>query len=166
MPDTTLKVQNAEELIKLLNGFIPAVRSKAVVDGMIAGANAITEKARAALYAGKKGESTTGYSYYASAFKQEKLKGKTPDELGVRTGVWSRENGYKLRWLEWGTNNRTTFQRKNRLSNTITPKMNRGKIIGTNFFFGAVKGKQDEIFNIVSAAIVKSLEDLTRSKSA
>jgi len=167
MPDTPiLKVENAEELLQLLNGFLPAVRSKAVVDGMIAGANAINQRAQAALYAGKKESSTTGYSYYATAFKQEKLKGKTPDELGVRTGVWSRENGYKLRWLEWGTNTRTTFQRKNPLTNTLTPKMNRGKITGTNFFFSAVKGQQTEIFNIVSEAIIKSLEDLTRSKSA
>jgi len=163
--ETGIKVENSQQLIDILNGVLPAIRSKAVISGMVEGANLINARAKAALMAGRKGQSNTQYSYYATAFKSEKLKGKTPDELGIRTGVWNKENGYKLRWLEWGTQDRTTFRRKNRLTGEVSEPANRGRITGNNFFFGTVRNQQDEVFRVVSEAIIKSLEQLTASNA-
>lgn len=156
-----LKIENSDQLLELLNGMVPAIRSTALIDGMIAGANYINRAASQKLNANKQAASLTGYSYYQSAFKTEKLKGKTPDEIGVRTGVWDRKNGYKLRWLEWGTAERKTYKRKNALTGKIGEPANRGRIVGNNFFFGSVRSSQDEVFRIISDAVIKSLENLT-----
>lgn len=148
-PEATIKVTNEAELIKLLNSLIPSVRNKVVLAGLKAGAKAINIVAKANLIAGKKNASTTNYSYYSSAFKIEKIKSKTAFDLGIKTGISDTKNGYKLRWLEFGTADRTTKSK---------PEMNRGKIAGYNFFFNAVRSQSENVYNIVSEAIIKSLE--------
>lgn len=155
----SIKAVNAEQLIELLDSLPDGVRGKVTVDALIAGANFINQRAESALNASKKGESSTEYSYYATSFKQEKLKAKTPDELGVRTGVWNRKNGYKLRWLEWGTVDRNTFLRRNYVTGKVKQPRFTGKVKGNHFFFNAVRNSQDEVFKILSDAIIKSLEE-------
>jgi len=159
MDYANLKVENAEELNAILNGILPTLATKAVLDGMVSASELVNAAAYRALMASRK-DSTSGY-YYQSSFKYEKVKNKTPDKLGIRTGVWNRQNGYKLRWLEWGTDERKTFKRVNRMTNTVTQKMSRGKITGSNYFFNAVKDNQERMFEVMSKAIVKSLEKLT-----
>ena len=158
-----LTVTNSSELLDLLNKMLPTVRTNAVMDGLQAGANMINSQARSNLNASKRGASKTGYSYYATAFKMENLKSKTPEEIGVRTGVYDKWHGYKLRWMQWGTGERKTFLRKSAITKKTIAPMNRGRIIGNNFFFGAVRGQQDEIFKVVSDAVLKSLENLTKN---
>lgn len=154
-----IKVVNAEQLIELINTLPKAVAGKATIDALTAGANYINKTAERALNTSKKGESTSSYSYYATSFKQEKLKAKTADELGVRTGVWNRKNGYKLRWIEWGTADRNTLPRRNYLTGKIKQPRFTGRIEGSHFFFNAVRSSQDEVFKILSNAIIKSLEE-------
>jgi len=160
-----LKVENAEQLTELLNGLLPAIRSKVVIDGLIAGANLVNCAASRSLNANRKGTGKSGGSYYASIFRYEQLKGKNPDELGIRTGVWDRKNGYKLRWLEWGTDDRKTFKRINRVTKKTTQPADRGRIEGNGYFFNAVRDNQSRMFEVVSDAIIKSLEELTRGKN-
>ena len=157
-----MKVTNNAELITLLNGMLPAVRIKAVMEGLQAGAKLINDQARTSLNASKRNSPNAKYAYYATAFKMEALKSKTANELGIRTGVYDKKDGYKLRWIEWGTAERETFERKSRTTNTLIPKMNRGSIIGYNFFFGAVRSQEDKVFKVVSEAVIKSLENLTK----
>lgn len=151
-------VVNNAGLLEVLNGFLPAVQGKVVMDALKTGAASINEQAKASLYASKKGTSKTNYSYYSRAFKMEDLKSKTPLELGVRTGVRDAKNGYKLRWIEFGTNTRFTSKKKGGSGGA-----NRGKITGVNFFFNAVRGHGEKIFGVVSDAVIASLDNLTKS---
>ncbi len=150
-------VENPEDLITLLNSLNSTVRSQAVLDGMIAGANMINNESRARLSGMAKSKS----SYFSTSFKMEALKGRTPDEIGIRTGVYNKQKGYLLRWLEFGTTKRVTLKRKNPTSKEITPPMNRGQMTAYSYFFGVVKNNQEETFRIVSETIIKSLEDMT-----
>jgi len=159
--DAGFKVENSEQLLKLLRSYPDVVKNAAVIKGMEAGADLINESAKAKLFASRKGASKTGYNYYAAAFKKENLKSKAPDTVGIRTGVYNKKEGYKFRWLEWGTAQRFTRTRKNALTGVNTTKKSRGKIIGNNFFFDALKGKEDIFFRTISNVIVKALEDIT-----
>lgn len=156
--ESKLKVENSKQLIELLDRVGHVHRNKAVIEGMKAGANLINTKAESKLFASKKGKGN--YARYATAFKMENLKGKTPEEVGIRTGVWDKSNGYILRWLEWGTAERYTFKRKNARTNEVVNKMYRGKMEGNNFFFGTIRDNTDAVFKVVSEAILKELESL------
>lgn len=162
MSFTQIKVDNSEQLIKLLNSMPDVIRSKATLEGLKAGANLINEQARTRLMASKKGENVG--SYYMSAFKIEQLTNRPPEEMGVKTGVWDKKNGYKLRWLEWGTVDRYTRKRKNAKTGKITGNKFRGSMQGNHFFFGTVRTQEDAVFQAISKAVIRSLDELT-SKS-
>jgi len=162
----SIKVNNATQLIELINSMPKAVQSKTTINALTAGANFINQQADRALNAAKKEKSTTGYSYYGTSFKQEKLQAKTADEFGVRTGVWNRKNGYKLRWLEWGTADRNTFTRRDGVTGKIKHPRFTGNLEGSHFFFNAVRNSQDEVFKILSDAIIKSLEEHAKNTTA
>jgi len=159
--ETGLKIENSDQLVKLLKSYPEVVRNAAVIKGMEAGAEMLNESAKARLFASRKGASKTNYSYYAAAFKKESLRSKTPDTVGVRTGVYDKRQGYKLRWLEWGTGQRFTRTRKNALTGASTLKKSRGKMQGSHFFFEALRGKQDAFFRTLSNVVIKALEDTT-----
>jgi len=147
---------NADDLIKLLNSIIPSVTGKVIRDALKQGAKAINATAKASLNASKLGKSTTNYKYYSTAFKIENIKNKNPLELGVKAGVKDDKNGYKLRWLEWGTADRYTKGDKGK------PSMFRGKVEGSNFFYNSVKSNTEKAGKIISDALLKSLENLSK----
>lgn len=164
--EAQIQVKNWQQLIDRLNTFSQVTKNKAILEGLIAGANLINSRARASLEANKKGASKTGYSYYQSIFKYEQTKGQELDMTGVRTGVWDRKNGYKLRWLEWGTDDRFTFKRFNPALQKSIPEQFRGRIEGNGYFFNAVRNSDDEVFKIVSEAVIKELEKHWREDAA
>jgi len=158
--ETQIKVENWQQLIDRMSYLTEEVRGRVIMDGLIAGANLINNTARATLEANKRGASKTGYNYLQTIWKYEQLKGKDPNIAGIRTGVWSRENGYKLRWLEWGTDDRYTHKRYNPLWSKIIPEMYRGRIEGSGYFFNAVRNKDEEVFRVMSQAVMESLKKI------
>lgn len=150
MNEFDLKVENTEQLVKLLNNLMPSIRKKATKDGFRAGQKIINQQAKANLYASKKGKSKTGYKYYSRLFKTANLRSRTPDEFRLKLGVENKEHGYKLRWLEWGTSERSFFKKK--------VEYKTGSVKATNFFYKAVKDKREEAQKVVSEAILDSIK--------
>ena len=159
-----IKVENWQELVKLLEGISPQLRKRLSMDGLIAGANLINNTAKQNLEAGKKGKSKSGYNYYQTIFRYEQMKGQDPELLKLKTGVWSRANGYKLRWLEWGTDDRYTRLRYNPLKKKKIDEQFRGRIEGNNYFFNAVRDSQSDVFRVVSKAVLDGLRKASYSK--
>lgn len=147
----SFKVLNEAELVALLNSIVPELRKNALTKALRQGAKVINTQAKQNLIASKKGKSKTGYKYYASAFKTANLKGRTIDEIRLKVGIQNPQYGYKLRWLEFGTNIRET--RKG---------FNRGKITGTNFFFNAVRSTTEAVYKAISDSLIKSLEGIVK----
>lgn len=147
---------NAEELIKILNQIIPSVTGNIVKDALKDGAKEINKEAKAKLNLSKKNKSTSNYKFYSTAFKYEAIRNKNPLELGVKLGVKDYKNGYKLRWLEWGTADRYTKGKNQK------PIMSRGSIKGVGFFYSTVKNNLEEVNKIVTNAIIESLNKLAK----
>lgn len=150
MMEAELKVANVEQLNALLNSLMPSLRKRITNDGLRAGQKVINQEAKANLFASKKKKSKTGYQYYGRLFKVARLRSRTLDEFRIKLGVENREHGYKLRWIEWGTKERTYF--KNKTERTT------GSMKATNFFYNAVKAKREEAQGKVSEAVIESLK--------
>jgi len=158
--ETGMSITNAKQMIEMLKGLNPALKSKVVIDGLQAAGRVINDEAKRNLFAARKFKSKTNYSYYSRAFRVDNYKARNANELGgVKVGV--TKEGYKLRWIQWGTKERSYY-------NTSTSKVSKSKLgskhrtgamKGTNFFYAAVQSKQKEAFEIISSAIIKSLED-------
>lgn len=156
-----IKVENTEQLLQLLSQYAAVVQTKAVNAAMEKAAEYVNAQALIKLHASKKGTSRTGYKYYSSAFRHEPLRTDEPDTAGIRFGVSSRKEGYKLRWLEWGTDERHTYKRTNALTKKISEPAYRGFVEGNHFFFGTVRTSEDPVFRILSETVIKELERLT-----
>ena len=155
--ETGMKFTGYDSLVKMLNGLEPALKSKVVIESMREAGGVINNEAQRRLFATKKGYSKSAYSYYIRVFKIENLKARSEAELGgVKVGI-SKE-GYKLRWLQFGTKDRSYYVTKTSKGQKGTSHKT-GRILGSNFFFGAVKGKQREAYEIISSAVIKSLEN-------
>ncbi len=157
--ETGMRLTNYGDIVKALKGLEPALKSEIVVKAMREAGELINSEAKTRLFATKKGYSKSAYSYYTRAFKVENLKARNATELGgVKVGI-SKE-GYKLRWLQFGTKERSYYNTSSsRVSSTrLGSKHNTGKILGSNFFYGAVKGKQRDAYELISNAILKSLQ--------
>jgi len=144
---------NDAELTKLFNSLGSVAQDKIVVDAIKEAASTIISAAKSNLFASKRGASKTNYSWYASAFKVEPLKFRTGDAVGVKLGVKTKE-GYKLRWLEWGTAQRETRGSK------YMAKRAAGKQTGSHFFYNAVAAQKEKARLSIEAAVEKSLEKM------
>lgn len=140
---------NGDELIRLLNGLQEEIRKEVISDAFVEGAIVINQQAKQNLFASRKLKSKSGYSYYNSLFSVEELK----RNIGVKYGVKHRE-GYKLRWVEWGTKERKT-----------STDQSRGNITATNFFYNAVAQKQGLAKQTISNSILKALEARANAKN-
>jgi len=134
-----INITNNAELQKLFTELQPSVQNKIVLAGMRESAKIILQEAKSRFKTKAKGKSKTGYKYINKSFTTEPMK----STFGLRVGI----KNYKMRWIEWGTADRYY---KN--------KHYTGKLEPTNFFYGAVKAKQEEASKYVSEAIIKSLE--------
>jgi len=168
MENTNFKLSNYSDLVAMLNGLKPALQTKIIYDGLNEAGKVINSQAKQNLNATKLGKSLTNYSAYSSAFRIENLKARSNEELGgVKIGIAKSTKSLKtfnLRWIQWGTKKRE-YLYKNEQINTPGFKEKHGGyyhstglVKGTNFFYGAVKSKQKDAYNIISEAILESLE--------
>jgi hypothetical protein len=78
-------------------------------------------------------------------------------QFGLRVGI----KNYKMRWIEWGTDDRSYKTGVKKSIWKKTPNKSTGHFTGklqpTNFFFDAVNAKKAEAQEKVSQSIVDSL---------
>lgn len=158
--ETGISITNSKQVIAMLNGLVPALKTRVVEDGLRAAGNVINSQALRNLYATKKGKSKTNYSYYSRVFKVDLYKPRNDNELGgAKVGIL--KEGYKLRWIQWGTAQRFYYRTSTSKAkkNALGTKHKTGSLKATNFFFSAVQSKQKEAFEAISGAIIKSIEE-------
>lgn len=145
-----IEIENDKQLSKLFKELIPAVQHKIVIGGFRTAAKEISGEAKRNLKASTNITKTTG----TNAVKIQKLN----RAIGVKLGI---EN-YKLRWIEWGTEERSY---KKGVKRSVWRKRQdsggaheTGKINPTHFFYDAVKSKEAAANSKISSAIRESLE--------
>ena len=112
----------------------------------------------------KKNKSKTNYKNFNKIFKIESLKNEK-NGFGLKLGI--TKEGYKYRWLQWGTEERTYIKGTKKSLKSFFIKQGKkehrtGKITGTNFFYGAVERKQKEANEMISDAVVQNFERIIK----
>jgi len=144
--DIDIVFTNDKELMKLFKELVPAVQNKIVMAGMRKAAQVIKSEATSSFKSVKKNKSKTGYKDFNKAFKIENMK----RAIGVKVGLTTL--GYKYRWIEWGTKEREYIQKKSKAIHKT------GAVEEKNWFYSAVKRKEQEAANGVNNAILESLK--------
>jgi hypothetical protein len=156
-----LKIINDAKLQKLFTELVPATQNKIVLNGMRSAAQEILKQAKTNFKSQQKNKSKTGYKFFNRSFATEPMKGT----FGLKVGV----KNYKMRWLEWGTDERFVkkgrkrfFRYRKSLLNSDKDKRSTGKITGTHFFFKAVEEKKNVAINNINNAIIESFEKVIK----
>lgn len=148
-----IKLLNNTEAEKLFSELITSVQNKIVLQGMRNAAQVILQQAKSNFKSKQKNKSKTGYKYFNRSFTTAPMT----SQFGLRVGI----KNYKMKWIEWGTDDRSYKSGvKKSIWRKTTDKSDghkTGKLQPTNFFFDAVKQKKSEAENKVSQAIVDSL---------
>jgi hypothetical protein len=147
---------NDAETRKLFNELSREVQGKIVLDALKKVSKPILDQAKVNFKAVKKDLSKTNYSILRRSFKIESRR-KTENTLGVKIGA--TKEGYKYRWIQWGTADRYTERTKKRA------KAFRGSIKATNFFYSAVSQKMPDVKEAVGNEIKLSLERVMKKYS-
>lgn len=133
-------------------------QDKIVIAGIRSAGKTILDKAKSNFQARTKGQSTNDYPFN-SKFKIAKLSKRT-DNFGVKLGIINDYGGYRMRWVEWGTEDREYKARKSfKLKEHFIRKgtiVNTGKIQATHFFYDAVEETYDDASKKISENIIKS----------
>lgn len=135
-----LKIINQQDALDLFHELVFTEQNKIVNTAFRNVAWIILNQAKSNFNAIKKGKSKTGYKFTRSSFTTAPYRSK--EGFGIKAGI----KNYKMRWIEWGTDERNTKKRFT------------GKLQPTNFFFNAVKQKKEEATNKISDAIMNSLQ--------
>ena len=144
--DIDIVFTNDKELMKLFSELVPAIQNKIVLAGMRKASQIIKSEAITSFKSVKKNKSKTGYKDFNKAFKIENMK----RNIGVKVGLTNV--GYKYRWIEWGTDERSYPVKKSKVVHKT------GSVQPTHFFYDAVARKKTEAQNGVNAAILESLQ--------
>lgn len=147
-----IKFINDAELLALFKELVITEQSKIINAGIRKAAKPIIDQAKSNFNERKKNKSLTGYKDLNSSFKVEPLK--KVDVIGVKVGVkyvskTGRNNYYKYRWIEWGTNERFTKAKKKRFT---------GKMEATHFFYDAVAARKEQAQKEVANAITQQMQ--------
>lgn len=143
-----LDLINSTELQKLFFDLQDKIQLKVLNTAFKKSGKIILDTAKVNFNATKKGLSRTNYSGFASSFKSKPLK----ENIGMVFGMQHRE-GYKYRFLNFGTKKRYTRATKPRFTGIIQP---------SNFFTDAVRDKAETAQNSLSAEIIKSIENVVK----
>lgn len=146
------------ELQKLFLELTPDVQNRIINGAFRSASKIILDEAKRNWNAGKKNQSKTGYKGYSSYFKSEPMKSVGNTGFGYKIGL-KGDKAYKMRWLEWGTNERYTRGKK------TGNKRYTGKITGTHFFYSAVGNKMEEAKNNLNDAVIKSFDTVVKRYS-
>ncbi len=157
--DVNLDIINDKELLKLFNELDVRVQSRVINAGFRKAANLIMKQAKANLKQIKKGKSKTGYANINRIFKIQPLK--SDGNIGVKAGI--TKEGYKYRWLNWGTDNRKyTIKKRKFFKKNNVKEHNTGLIKPSHFFSNAVDSTKGEAQKNVNEAIINSLKNVIR----
>lgn len=151
-----VKFINDKETLELFTSLTKEVKGKIITQALTNAAKIINKQVKSNFNSIKKGKSKTNYIHLQKALKI-KSRRKQKDIIGVKVG-FTRE-GYKYRFIQWGTNNRFYKSKKTNKDH------NTGEIEGTNFFYSAVASKKKEAENSISNEITKSLERVIKKYS-
>lgn len=143
-----LDLVNSTELQKLFFDLQDKIQMKVLNTAFRKSGKVILDTAKTNFNSTKKGKSKTNYSAFASSFKSKPLR----EDVGMVFGMQHRE-GYKYRFLNFGTKKRFTREKKPRFTGIIQP---------SNFFTNAVTSKADTAQSMLSAEIIKSLENVVK----
>lgn len=158
--DVNIEVINDKDLLKLFNELDPKVQQKIINQGFRTAAMIILKATKDSLNQVKKGKSKTGYSYLNRMFKISPIKPNDKNNIGVKLGI--TKEGYKYRWLEWGTNERQYEIKKGNIFKTTTTTQFTGKIQPTHFFYNAVDATKEQAQKNVNEAIVNALKNVVK----
>jgi hypothetical protein len=158
------KLINDKQLYDLFNSLETKLQNRIVLSGMRKAANVIIKEVKSYFQKVKKNKSKTNYANFNKLFKIESIK--NPDNgFGLKLGI--TKDGYKYRWINWGTEERSYIKglkrsnqryRKSKGSNLGGKEHKTGKLSKTNFFYDAVEAKQQTANNMISDAVVQSLK--------
>lgn len=146
--EVVLEFINSTELQKLFFELQDSIQMKVLDAAFRKAGKPILDTAKSNFNATKKGLSTTGYALLNKAFKSRALK----KDVGMVFGMQHRE-GYKYRFLNFGTDGRYTRSKHPRYTGIIKPSL---------FFTDAVKTQAGNAQNMLSDEIVASLERLVK----
>ena len=139
-----LKMLNTEEQQKLFTELQTSVQISVLNAAFKRAGKPIIDQAKSNFYAIKKDKSSDNYAGFDKAFKMTALK----KDIGMIIGLKHAE-GYKYRFIEYGTKERFTKGKGAHFTGVINP---------TKFFENAVEQKGEESQNMLSDEIVLSLE--------
>lgn len=146
-----LELINSTELQKLFFDLQDKVQMRVLNTAFKKSGKIILDTAKINFKSIKKGLSKTNYKALTSAFKSRPLR----EDVGMIFGMQHRE-GYKYRFLNFGTKKRYTRDNNPRYTGIIKP---------SNFFTNAVNDKGETAQNILSDEIIKSLENVIKKYS-
>lgn len=146
--EVVLSLINSSDLQKLFFELQDKVQMKVLNDAFKKSGKIILDTAKSNFNATKKGLSKTNYSALSRAFKSKALR----KDIGMVFGMQHKE-GYKYRFLNYGTKKRFTRTKKPRYTGIIKP---------SNFFTDAVTSQAQNAQNMLSKEIQLSLERLVK----
>jgi len=146
--EVVLNLINSTELQKLFFELQDKVQMKVLNDAFKKAGKVILDTAKTNFNATKKGKSKTNYAGLSRSFKNKALK----NDIGMIFGMQHRE-GYKYRFLNYGTLKRFTKNKKKRYTGTIKP---------FNFFTNAVTSQTANAQATLSKEIELSLERVVK----
>jgi hypothetical protein len=146
--EVVLNLINSTDLQKLFFELQDKIQIKILEDALKKSSKVILDAAKTNFNATKKGKSKTKYSALSRAFKTKTLR----KSIGIVLGMQHRE-GYKYRFLNYGTAKRFTKGKKPRYTGTLKP---------SNFFTDAVTKQAENAQNRLSSEIILSLERVVK----
>jgi hypothetical protein len=151
----TAEIVGDTELLQFIKEMDTVISNKIVLAALKKGGEIINQQAKSNFMSRKRNKSKTGYAGFNSLFKVQPIK--SPEKIGVKVGMSGKE-GYKYRWIQWGTNERYSIKRNK--ENTKGKKLYTGKIQATNFFYGAVATQAEKANAMVSESIIDALKKM------
>ncbi len=146
--EAVIKLINSSDLQKLFFELQDKVQMKVLNDAFKQSGKLITDAAKVNFNATKKGKSKTNYAALKRAFRNKPLR----KDIGMVFGMQHRD-GYKYRFLNYGTVKRFTKNKKTRYTGIIKP---------SNFFTNAVTSQAENAQNALSKNITASLEKVVK----
>lgn len=146
-----IKIINDDKQLELFKELSTQIQNRVIQSGLKSAANIIMKEVKSSWNTVKKNKSKNNYQFVKFSIEAT----KRGDNYGVKIGV----KNYKLRWIEWGTKERTYKVKKRGLFNEKKGSLHSTGIIkATNFFYGAVDRTKEQAQSNMSNAIMKSLE--------
>lgn len=146
--EVVLNLINSTELQKLFFELQDKIQIKVLEDAFKKAGKIILDTAKTNFNSTKKGKSKTNYAGLNRSFKSKALR----KSIGMIFGMQHRE-GYKYRFLNYGTAQRFTRGKKPRYTGIIKP---------SNFFTNAVTTQAENARATLSKNIELSLEKIVK----